>query len=253
MKRLPLAQIAALLIAVLLTGAASRSFESPIADAAMKGDKTLVLALLKKGADVNAPQGDGMTALHWAATNNQLDLVDALVKAKANPNAVTRNGAYTPLHMASKEGHAAIVRRLLKAGANPKALTTTGDVSALHFAAGAGSADAVAALLDQGADVNARETVWGQTPLMFAAAYNRLDAVKVLLKRGADVKIATKVIDLAARDAEDRAAAQQRNQTLAAFKKAAPDSLTWRPTTDQVQAAIKAAQDVQINGTKTEV
>lgn len=253
MKRRPLRQVGALLIALVLTAAASASFESPIADAAMRGDKAQVLALLKKGADVNAPQGDGMTALHWAATNNQLDLVDALVKAKANVNAATRNGSYTPLHMASKEGHAAIVRRLLKAGSNAKAVTSTGDVTALHFAAGAGSADAVTALLDRGAVVNARETVWGQTPLMFAAAYNRLDALKVLVERGADLKIATKVVDLAARDAEDRAAAQRRNQALAAFRKAAPDSLTWRPTTDQVQAAIKAAHEVQVNGAKTQV
>src|SRR5687768_7166757 len=121
MKRRPLRQVGALLIALVLTAAASGSFESPIADAAMRGDKAQVLALLKNGADVNAPQGDGMTALHWAATNNQLDLVDALVKAKANVNAATRNGSYTPLHMASKEGHAAIVRRLLKAGSNAKA------------------------------------------------------------------------------------------------------------------------------------
>jgi ankyrin repeat protein len=221
---------------------------APVADAAMRGDRAQVRALIAQGADVNAPQGDGMSALHWAAFRGDTLLTDMLLKAGAKLEAATRNGAYTPLHLASKGGHAAVVRRLLNAGSKVTAVTTTGAVTPLHFAAGAGSADAVTALLDRGADVNARESTWGQTPLMFAASFNRLAALGVLLKRGADVSLTTTVVDLAERDAVDRAAAQKRKAVLNEFRKAAPDTLAWRPTPAQVQAAVKAAQEVQISG-----
>src|SRR5438046_4753647 len=85
-----------------LLGAAPSS--SPVADSAMKGDRDAVRALLKQGADVSAAQGDGMTALHWAAERGDAALVDMLVYAGANVAAVTRIGHYTPLHLASKTG-----------------------------------------------------------------------------------------------------------------------------------------------------
>jgi uncharacterized protein len=236
---------APLLLIAVLAGAAA---PSPVADAAMRGDREQVRALLARGADVNAPQGDGMSALHWAAFRGDIELTDILLKANPKLDAVTRDGAYTPLHLASKNGQAAVVRRLLKAGSSVRAVTTTGEVTALHFAAGAGSADAINALLDKGADINAREKAWGQTPLIFAAAYNRLEAMKVLLKRGADVAVTTTVVDLPGRDAADRAAGQRRNAVLNEFRKAAPDSMAWRPTPAQVQAAVKAAQQVQLTG-----
>ncbi len=245
------AKILGMFCMVALLAAAAQP--SPLADAAMRGDRVQVRALLAQGADVNAAQGDGMSALHWAAAKGDVEMTDLLVRAGAKVEAVTRNGAYTPLHLASKAGYAPVVRRLLKAGSTPKAVTTTGGVTALHFAAGAGSADAVAALLDQGADVNARESVWGQTALIFAAGYNRIDALKVLLKRGADVAIITTVMDLPGRDAVDRSAGQRRSQTLNAFRKEAADSQSWRPTTAQVQAAVKAGQQLQVAGAATEV
>jgi ankyrin repeat protein len=237
--------VPALLLAVVLSGAAA---PSPIADAAMRGDRAQVRALLAKGANVNAAQGDGMSALHWAAYRGDAELTDLLLKAGAKTEAATRNGAYTPLHLASKNGHALVVRRLLRAGSSVKAVTSTGQVTALHFAAGAGSGDAVTALLDRGADINARESAWGQTPLIFAAAYNRSAVLKVLLARGADVKVTTTVLDLPARDAADRAAGQRRNALLNQYRKASADSMNWRPTPAQVQAAVKAAQQVQVAG-----
>ena len=81
--------------------------ESPIADAAARGDREAVKALLKKAADVNAAQGDGMTALHWAAMNGDSELAEMLIVAGANVRATTRLGTYTPLYLASQQGHAA--------------------------------------------------------------------------------------------------------------------------------------------------
>src|SRR2546427_6229757 len=86
-----------------------------IADAAMRGDRADVLAMIKQGADVNAPQGDGVTALHWAARHGDAELVHALVAAGANARTETRFGSYTPLHLAAERGSAAIVKALLTA------------------------------------------------------------------------------------------------------------------------------------------
>ena len=66
-------------------------------------------ALLKQGADVNAAQGDGMTALHWAASNGDPELAQMLLYAGANVRATTRINGYTPLFLASREGHAQVV------------------------------------------------------------------------------------------------------------------------------------------------
>ena len=70
--------------------------DSPVADAAMRGDAEAVRILLRDGADANAAQGDGMTALHWAATNDNPVIASMLVYAGANAQATTRLGRYTP-------------------------------------------------------------------------------------------------------------------------------------------------------------
>jgi ankyrin repeat protein len=217
-----------------------------VADAAMRGDLDTVRSLLDRGADVNVAQGDGMTALHWAAERGDLDMVEVLLEAGANSRAGTRIGHYTPLHLAGTVGHGAVVEALLRRGADPEATNANG-TTPLHLAARGGSVDAVAALLDHGADVNAREFRWGQTPLMFAATFNRVDAMKVLIKRSAGLDIASQVVDLPAREAVDRLAQRRRNEMLQAFRaEAAPDEqATWAPSPSQVQTAIRAAREVQ--------
>src|SRR5262245_18170854 len=192
------------LIAIAAPGAAERrgaappgSSDASIADAAMRGDRADVLALIKKGVDVNAPQGDGVTALHWAARRGEADVVTALVAAGANTRAATEFGAYTPLHLAAERGASAIVKALVSGGAPVDARTSTG-ATPLMLAAASGDVASIAALLDARADVNARESDREQTPLVFAAAGNRLDAVKLLIARGADPNAATKLTDLSA-------------------------------------------------------
>ncbi len=221
--------------------------DSPVADAASRGDAEAVRVLLERGVDVQTARADGMTALHWAAMHSDLEMAGMLLYAGANLEATTRIGHHTPLHVAGRSGRAAVVAALLEAGADPRALTASG-ATPLHLAAQAGNAEAVAALLDHGADVNARERTWGQTPLMFAAAANRLGPVNVLMERGADLEIATQVVDLPALDAMDRAAAQRRKQVLDGFRAAAPphERQGWRPDASEVQAAVRAAREVQV-------
>jgi uncharacterized protein len=183
-------------IVVCLTAAlAAAPAEAPVAAAAMQRDRAAVRTLLKQGEDVNAAQGDGMTALHWAARHGDDELAQMLLYAGANVRATTRLGAYTPLLLASQAGHTAVIGTLVEAGADPNTATTNG-TTPLMMAAAAGQPEAVAKLIAHGANVHAKEAVRGETALMFAAAYNRIDAMKVLIAKGADVKATTKVIDL---------------------------------------------------------
>jgi len=183
------------LIALLLTIAVSAAGTAPVADAAMARDREAIKTLLKNGADVNAAQGDGMTALHWAARNGDAELTQMLLFAGANVKATTRLGGYTPLMMAADQGHATVIAALLSGGADAKAANALG-TTALMLAAQSGNAQAVTTLVENGAEIEAKEKTFGQTPLMFAASMNRVDAIKALLKAGANVKATSKVNDV---------------------------------------------------------
>jgi ankyrin repeat protein len=161
----------------------------------MARDRDAVRSLLRQGGDVNAAQGDGMTALHWAATLDEAELARMLLQAGANTRATTRLGGYTPLHLAAQAGAGGALTALLEAGADVKATTASG-ATALMLAAKSGDAGNVAKLLDAGADPNAKETAQGQTALMFAAASNSAEAARVLLARGADAHVASAFVDL---------------------------------------------------------
>jgi ankyrin repeat protein len=169
--------------------------ERSVVDAARTGDVETARALLRQGADVNATQGDGMTALHWAAMRGYADLARVLLAAGANVHATTRLGAYTPLHLAAEAGHAPLVAALLTAGAHANLTTATG-ASTLFLAARSGSAEVVTRLIETGAEVDRAESVYGQTPLMLAAGLDRADVVRVLLARGAKPNLTSKVEDL---------------------------------------------------------
>lgn len=190
----PGALVAALVLTLLVSAATPP--ESPVADAAMRGDQGSVRSLLQQGADVNAAQGDGMTALHWAAERGDLEMARMLIYAGAGLEAVTRMAEYTPLHLASRAGHGGVARALLEAGSDPAAPTASGGATPLHLAAAAGDAEAVSVLVEHGADVNVREERAGQTPLIFAAAQNRVEAIRALIAGGADPALTTTVVDM---------------------------------------------------------
>src|SRR5205809_6705130 len=90
---------------------------SPVADAAMRGDREAVRNLLKQGADVGAARGDGMTALHFAAERGGAETAEMLRYAGANGAAVARRGQYAPRHLGAEAGSGLGVRALLAAGA----------------------------------------------------------------------------------------------------------------------------------------
>ena len=192
---------------------ANTTVDSRVADAAMRRDTAAVRALIRQRIDVNVPQGDGMTALHWAASHGDASEVRLLLGAGAKVEAATRNGAYTPIHLASRNGNAAAVRALIAARANASAMTATGAFP-IHFAAGIGDTATIGALLAAKANINAIDTAMKQTPLMWAAAANRLAAVKLLVANGADIKATSRVDSVAAKEAADRLATAAKRRIL---------------------------------------
>ena len=158
---------------------------SPVADAAMRGDTAEIRKLITAKADVNAPQSDGATAIQWAAYRNDLAMADALIAAKADVKIPNREGA-TALRLASINGSAEMIAKLLAAGASANEVGPNGETP-LMFAARNGNPAALKVLIDAKADVNAKEKTRGTTPLMWAAEQAHPDAVAALVAAGADV------------------------------------------------------------------
>jgi ankyrin repeat protein len=191
-RQLVLGLCLVILTSVIMTAAA---IDAPIANAVMNGDRDAVRLLLKEKANVNAAQGDGMTALHWAAFRDDLEIGQLLVQNGANVKAATRNGALTPIFMAAKNGSPRMLELLLKGGADANTADVNG-TTVLMIAATAGNPEAVQVLLKNGANVNAKEKQNGQTALMFAAWENRGAAIRALTAAGADMSVTTKTMKL---------------------------------------------------------
>ncbi len=167
-------------------GLTAAGADAPIADAMEKMDRAAVRTLLQRRADVNAPQVDGMTALHWAAYQDDGESVEMLVRAGANVKAANRYGI-TPLTLAITNGDSAMVEMLLKAGADPNT-TLPGGETALMTAARVGTVASVKSLLARGAKIDSTDEKHGQSALMWAAAEGHAPVVEMLIEVGADYK-----------------------------------------------------------------
>ena len=243
--KLPNIKIFFLLMPLLLTEV--NALESPVADAAKNGDIALIKQLLKGGVEVNEPQGDGMTALHWAAERGNIELAEVLIYAGANPMAGTRIGQYKPLHLAAKKGNAGIINILLAAGINPNIKTANSGSTALHLASASGDIETVTSLLLAGAQVNVRENAWGQTPLIFAAAANHVGVMHALIDAGADPELPSNIVDVIEMEKADQSAEKRINEIISQFKEKEAGGTDWLPTAKQVQAAIESGREIQRN------
>jgi ankyrin repeat protein len=161
-----------------------------LVEASRNDDVAAVKSLLAAGVDVNAPSGDGATALHWAAQNDDLALADLLLAKGAKVNAVT-DLDITPLWIAASNANTAILLRLLEARADPNIAPPTNGTP-LMIAARLGDSQAVKALLAHGADPNAQEGAHGQTALMWAVSDRHPEVVRQLLEAHADVRARTR-------------------------------------------------------------
>jgi ankyrin repeat protein len=175
-----------LAISLLALGALACAADSPVADAAKRDDRAAVRSLIGAHNDVNAPQIDGTTALHWAADVDDVEMATMLLDAGANAGAVNRYGM-TVLVRACVNGDGPMVELLLQHGADPNQALPGGETP-LMTASRTGKAAAVRALLAKGALVDAKE-VRGQTAIVWAAAEGNVEVARELIQAGANLKI----------------------------------------------------------------
>ena len=170
----------------LLTGASFGEVASPsLLDDAKRGDREAVRATLDLGANPDFALADGTTALFWAVSRNDEQMVDLLLRARATVNATNDYGA-TPLYVAAENADAVIVAKLLEAKANPNVGLASGETPLMQ-AARRGKVEVVRTILARGANPNAKESNGGQTALMWAISERHSAVADELVKRGADI------------------------------------------------------------------
>jgi ankyrin repeat protein len=160
-----------------------RGGATPLMYAAVVGSVGAMTVLLDNGANANATNATGATALMWAATD--IEKVRLLLSRGADVNGASQRGRTALQAAARSDGSAAIVRLLLDAGADAKAVDGS-KANALHAATLGNDTETIRLIAAAGADVNAVDFA-GFTPLIHAGANRNLDAIRVLLAKGANV------------------------------------------------------------------
>ncbi len=188
--------LASLIVTLSLTSAANAA-ETVVKDqrlvqAAKAGDSTTAIALLGKRADPNIAEPDGTTPLHWAVRNNDVALVERLIRAGADVKATNRFGI-AAIALACESGSAAVLEKLIAAGVSPNATGPYGE-TALHTCAHSGKVEAAKVLIARGASLDAGDSWRGQTPLMWAAAQRHPDMMRALIEAGADVNARSTIV-----------------------------------------------------------
>ncbi len=169
---------------------AEAASDTALVDAAKSGNRAQIEAILQGNPAAVAQVGpDGTTALHWAVNRDDVEMVDLLIRARADVKAQNRYG-FPPIAFAAVNGNAAVLSRMIAAGADANTSVPGGE-TILMTAARTGDPDAIEVLLKAGAEVNATDAS-GQTALMWAAAANNASSIAALIARGAEPHPRTK-------------------------------------------------------------
>ncbi|MFZ0915507.1 MAG: ankyrin repeat domain-containing protein [Candidatus Udaeobacter sp.] len=154
--------------------------------AALYGQTKVMELLLANKADVNSLDEDGFTPLHWAATFNQSDAVKLLLANKANMNLKVQKYGWTPLRLAVIHGHMAAAEALLNGGADPN-VKDEENIPLLHQAVIRGKKEMVGLLLANKANLNAKDSE-GETALDEAEEQGNKEIIEFLRQQGAKGK-----------------------------------------------------------------
>lgn len=160
----------------------------PLIEAVKASDMDKVRAILQQSTDQAIVSDEkGLTALHWAATEGSVEIVEELLSHGAIVDARSKSGL-TPLHQAARKGNLGIVKLLLEKQADVNAVDRAG-MTPLIWACNLGTnGDVVKLLLNYKPEVNLTNR-FGETALVAAVANGNADAVKALLDAGADVNL----------------------------------------------------------------
>jgi ankyrin repeat protein len=172
-----------LLVQLIPLNVSAEDVNDHLLNAAFKGHSQTVKDLLADGADPNAEDDIGQSALIGAARNGHEDTVSVLLAAGANVNLRLRGSGWTALTLSAKNGHPGIVKALLENGAELSIKDKYGR-TALMWAAENGHSKVVKALLSKGADLHERDSK-GKSALALAKMKKRRHTVKVLEEAGA--------------------------------------------------------------------
>lgn len=151
--------------------------ESPLYDAARKGDVAAVSSLIARGTKVNITDDLGRTPLHRAAMWNRAEIAKLLLAKGAAVNAVTKDGAWMPFHFAAYWGNVEVAKVILPIG-NLNAQESSGDTP-LHLATSRGRSEMVRLLVSKGAKKSIRNK-GGKTAAQLALEGGHLELVDIL-------------------------------------------------------------------------
>jgi ankyrin repeat protein len=210
MKRIALLMVCIFLLPAIFAEASTKEKNVQLVKAAERGNLADVQDALNGGADVNAKDIFGWTALMRASYGGYTygryaEVVKLLLDKGADVNIIKTDEGTTALMAASSGGYAEVVKLLLDKGANVNIKTKEG-ITALMEASSGGYAEVVKLLLDKGADVNIK-TDEGITALMEASSggYSKkeifgkaqtaasergcIEVIKLLLAKGANINV----------------------------------------------------------------
>jgi len=178
----------AALLAALLSSPAGAQFQldmsnrSPLADAARTGDVAAVRALLANGASPNSVDLDSRYALILAASGDHPEIVALLAKARGVRLDVRDRAGNTAMHLAAERGYIQVAEALVAAKMNPDLDNRSGETP-LIIAARLGQLDMVILLLRAGADAS-RQDYTGRTALDWAETNSRRAVADALRRAG---------------------------------------------------------------------
>lgn len=148
-----------------------------------------VKELIEAGWNVNQPDSETVTLLHWAAINNRKDIIKYFLEKNAIVDAIGGELNATPLHWATRQGHLAATVLLVGSSADPSIRDAEG-CSCIHLAAQFGHTALVAYFIARGVNPDLQDR-GGMTALMWAAwKIPSLDPVRLLLTLGANPSLA---------------------------------------------------------------